>query len=284
MNGHNWRWARFGMVWLAGGFWAAAAGAALALASAAGAAPGKTPEGAAEVRVAVAANFTAAVETIGKQFERATGYRLLVSSGSSGKLVAQIQNGAPFDVFLSADAERPAALEATGAAVPRSRFTYAVGKLVLWSPRPAFVDARGDVLAHGEFAHLAIANPQTAPYGAAARQALQKLGLWERLAAKLVQGEDIAQTLQFVSSRSADLGFVALAQLRATGLDAQGSSWLVPQDLYAPIDQQAVLLTRAAANPAAAAFLDFLRGPAARTLIESLGYGLPAAATAERPR
>jgi molybdate transport system substrate-binding protein len=255
--------------------------AGLALTAWCGAAPG--PLRAAEVHVAVAANFTAPLAEIGKAFEASSGYRLVVSSGSTGKLVAQIDNGAPFEVLLAADAERPALLEKNGEAVAGSRFTYARGRLVLWSPDPGRVDAAGKVLAAGRFRHLAIANPQLAPYGAAAQQTLTGLGLWEKLAPLLVQGEDIGQTYQFVASGAAELGFVALSQVRAaeTGAGAagqpKGSPWIVPESRYQPIDQQAVLLTRGSASPAARAFLEFLRGQPARAVIERYGYGLPAA-------
>ena len=251
------------------------AGAAIAAGPAAG-----LVAASAEVRVAVAANFTAPCEEIARAFERRSGHRVVVSAGSTGKLAAQIENGAPFDVLLAADAERPALLEKRGAAVAGSRFTYARGRLVLWSPDPALVDGAGKVLADGRFRHLAIANPSLAPYGAAAEQVLSDRGLWQRLRPRLVQGEDISQTYQFVASGAAELGFVALSQLRAAargaaGGQVKGSMWVVPEASYRPIDQQAVLLVGAWGNPAARAFLDFLKGGEARAVIERFGYGLP---------
>jgi molybdate transport system substrate-binding protein len=253
------------------------AAAVTALAIAGGQAPSLA---AAEVRVAVAANFTAPCEEIARAFEKASRHHVAVSSGSTGKLAAQIQNGAPFEVLLAADAERPALLEKDGTAVAGSRFTYALGRLVLWSPDPALVDGGGKVLASGSFRHLAIANPKLAPYGAAAEQVLNGLGLWQRLEPRLVQGEDIGQTYQFVASGAAELGFVALSQIRAAasgdaGAKVKGSQWIVPEASYRPIGQQAVLLARGKDNPAARAFLDFLKGAEARSVIERYGYGLP---------
>jgi len=232
------------------------------------------PARAVEVAVAVAANFTAPLEKLAVAFEKASGHRLAISSGSSGKLYVQIIAGAPFEVLLSADAERPAQLEKEGAAVAGSRFTYAIGKLVLWSTDPGLVDPAGAVLAGDRFRHLAIPNPELAPYGAAARQVLQGLGLWQRLAPRLVQGEDIGQTYQFVETGNAELGFVALSQVRAAG-KARGSLWIVPAERYRPIEQQAVLLARGKDDAAARAFLDFLRSTPARTLIQQFGYGIP---------
>jgi len=235
---------------------------------------------AAEVRVAVAANFAAPCEEIARAFETRSGHRVTVSAGSTGKLAAQIENGAPFDVLLAADAERPALLEKGGAAVAGSRFTYARGRLVLWSSDPALVDGAGKVLAGGGFRHLAIANPSLAPYGAAAEEVLRGRGLWQQLRQRLVQGEDIGQTYQFVASGAAELGFVALSQLRAAaggagGGQIKGSMRIVPEASYRPIDQQAVLLAGARGNLAARAFLDFLKGGEARAVIERFGYGLP---------
>jgi molybdate transport system substrate-binding protein len=251
-------------------------------ASSASAASGQAPAAApAEVTVAVAANFTAPCEEIAGAFEKASGHHVAISSGSTGKLAAQIQNGAPFEVLLAADAERPALLESNGTAVAGSRFTYALGRLVLWSPDPSLVDSGGKVLASGRFRHLAIANPRLAPYGAAAEQVLDGLGLRRRLAPLLVQGEDIAQTYQFVASGAAELGFVALSQLWAgaggggAGAKIKGSVWIVPAASYRPIAQQAVLLARGKDDPAARAFMDFLKSPEARRVIERYGYGLP---------
>ncbi len=223
-----------------------------------------------EVRVAVAANFAPVLLQLAEPFAAATGHRLLISGGSSGKLYAQIAQGAPFDVLLSADAERPRRLEAEGLALAGSRFTYARGRLALWSPKPGVVDDRGDVLRRGQFKRLALANPRIAPYGAAAQDVLQALSLWEALRARLVQGEDIGQTFQFVRTGNAELGFVAWAQVKAEG--GTGSSWLVPETLHQPIEQQAVLLARARDDQAARAFLDFLRGKPAREIIARAGY------------
>ncbi len=246
---------------------------ALVLSALATSAPGH-PAPAAEVAVAVAANFTAPLEKLATVFEKQSGHHLVVSSGSSGKLYLQITAGAPFAVLLSADAERPLRLEREGAAVPGTRFTYALGTLVLWSRDPGLVDPAGAVLAGGRFRHLAIPNPELAPYGAAARQVLQSLGLWQKLAPRLVQGEDLGQTFQFVATGNAELGFVALSQVRAAG-GPRGSLWLVPAARYHPIEQQAVLLARGKDDPAARAFLDFLRSAPARALIQEFGYGLP---------
>jgi|SRR6266566_5220866 len=227
-----------------------------------------------EVAVAVAANFAGAAHRLSADFERASGHRLIVSVGATGKLYAQIAHGAPFDVLLAADQDTPRKLEHQGLAVIGTRFTYAVGQLVLWSPDATLIDARGDVLRTGNFTHLAIANPKTAPYGAAAEQTLRKLGVmtWTRLTPRLVYGENIAQTFQFVTSGNAAAGFVALSQLKALPPSQRGSQWLVPQELYEPLRQDAVLLKRAADKPAARAFLDYLRGPTARSIIEGFGY------------
>jgi molybdate transport system substrate-binding protein len=227
--------------------------------------------GAESVHVAVATNFAGTCKKIGDAFTAATKQEVVISDGSTGKLAAQIANGAPFEVFLSADAERPAKLEADHQAVAGTRFVYAAGRLALWSARPDFV--KGEATLRGDdFQHLAIANPDLAPYGAAARDALQHLQLWDRLAPKLVRGEDIGQTFHFVSTGNAELGFVALSQI--TG-NADGSRWVVPTNLYAPIEQEAVLLLPGKDAPAARAFLEFLKGDAARALIEGAGYGVP---------
>jgi molybdate transport system substrate-binding protein len=227
-----------------------------------------------QAHVAVASNFVPALELVAKKFEAGSGHRLTVSSGSSGKLYAQIKNGAPFDVLLSADAERPQKLEAEQMAVPGSRFTYALGRLALWSLQASMVDGEGRVLKQGQFKHLAIANPKTAPYGEAAQEALRKMGVWDGLQARLVQGEDIGQTFQFVASGNAELGLVSLAQVKAAQGKFQGSYWVVPQALHQPIAQQAVLLAKGRNNPAARAFMEFLKGKEARAVIESFGYGL----------
>lgn len=231
-----------------------------------------TSAAAESAHVAVAANFAGTAKALAEQFARGSGHRLELSSGSTGKFYAQIRNGAPFDVFLSADESTPQRLENEKLAVAGSRFTYATGRLALWSAQPALVDERGDVLRKGRFNRLAIANPKLAPYGAAAQETLEKLGLWGELRVKLVQGENIAQTFQFVSSGNAELGFVALSQLRDRGKEASGSFWLVPASLHSPLKQDAVLLVRAVRNPAARGFLGYLRSAPARDLIRSYGY------------
>lgn len=227
------------------------------------------PAAAQEVQAAVAANFTEPAKEIAAAFTQATGRKVALSFGSSGQFYAQIAHGAPYEVFLSADAERPAKAEAEGLAAPGTRFTYAVGRLVLYSRTPGLVDGEGRVLRSGRFQKLAIADPATAPYGAAAVQTLQKLGLRDQLKTKLVQGTSITQAYQFVATGAAELGFVAQSQL--AGVQG-GSRWRVPEADHAPIEQQAVLLKAGAADPAAKAFLDFLKGPRARAIIRSYGY------------
>lgn len=229
---------------------------------------------AAEVQVAVAANFTAPMQNIAAQFEQDTGNKAVLAFGATGKFYAQLRNGAPFEVFLAADHATPLALEQQGFTARGTRFTYAIGKLVLWSARDGYVDARGDVLRNGNFAHLAIANPKTAPYGAAAVETLDKLGLAERLQAKLVQGENISQAQQFVSTGNAELGFVALSQVWHDGKLASGSAWTVPANLYSPIRQDVVLLKKGEANPAALSLLRYLKSDKARAIIRAYGYGL----------
>ncbi len=225
--------------------------------------------------MAVAANFLHPSEALQTLFATHTGHRLRISSGSTGQLYAQIVNGAPYDVFLAADQRRPRLLEERGLAVHGSRFTYAMGALTLWSPDAARIDEAGPrVLRRSDFRHLAIANPELAPYGLAARQALQTLGLWDALGSKLVRGENIAQTFQFVVTGNAELGFVALSQVLSPRNRAPGSRWNVPGTLHEPIRQDAVLLARGRDNPAASAFLGFLRSAKAAALIRSFGYDL----------
>ena len=198
----------------------------------------------------------------------------MLSSGSTGKLYAQIEHGAPFDLFLAADSRRPKLLQQSGKAVPGTIFTYALGKIALWSPRPGFVDGNGNVLKEGIFDRLAIANPRFAPYGLAARQVMEGMGVWRRVQPRLVQGESVAQAFQFVASGNAALGFVALSQIRVAG--GGGSLWEIPTELYQPIRQQAVLLQRGSGSSAARAFLHYLQGGEARELIRSMGYGVTA--------
>lgn len=229
---------------------------------------------AAEAHVAVAGNFTGPMERIAPLFEKATGHKLVVAYGTVGKFQAQIRNGAPFELLVSSDDETPLRLEKVGLAIPESRFTYGVGKLVLWSATPGLVDGKGEVLKRGEFKHLAVANPKMAVYGAAAMGVMQKLGVAERLASKIVLGENISQTYQFTVTGNAELGFVALSQVYRDGRYAAGSHWIVPTGLYPRIRQDAVLLTRGRDNPAAKAFLAFLKGTEARKIIQSYGYEL----------
>lgn len=226
------------------------------------------PAFAAEVKVAVAANFSEPAQEIARRFEARTGHDATLSFGSSGQFYAQIANGAPFGVFLSADAERPQQAERRGLAVAGSRFTYATGRLVLYSRTPGLADG-GRALRSGRFRKLAIADPKTAPYGAAAVEAMRKLGLYGTASPKLVQGSSITQTYQFVHTGAAELGFVALSQIAG---EAGGSRWIVPAELHAPIEQQAVLLKPGATNPAAHAFLAFLKGSEAKAVIRRYGY------------
>lgn len=227
-----------------------------------------------DVSVAVAANFTAPMKQIATGFEKDTGHKLLLSFGGTGKFYAQIKNGAPFEVLLSADNETPTKLVKENAAVQGSQFTYAIGKLVLWSTQPALVDSQGPVLKNGDFKHIALANPKLAPYGAAAVQALKALGVYDSLSPKFVTGENIAQTHQFVSTGNALLGFVALSQVLVDG-KIEGSSWLVPAELYSPIRQDAVLLEKGKGKPAAQALLNYLQSDKASMVIQSFGYELP---------
>lgn len=227
---------------------------------------------AAETRVAVAANFSEPAKEIAALFEAETGHRASLSFGASGQFMAQITQGAPFEVFLSADDERPRKAEADGWAVAGTRFTYATGRLVLWSRTPGLVDGRGAVLRQGRFDKIAIADPQTAPYGRAAVETMRKLGVEDRLAGRLVTGMSIAQAYQFVDTGAAEVGFVALSQVIG---HQEGSRWLVPEALHSPIVQQAVLLKRGEDNPAAAEFLRFLKGPKAKAVIRRYGYKAP---------
>ncbi len=233
---------------------------------------------AAEVRVAVAANFAAPMKVIAAQFEQATGHRAVVSLGATGAFSAQITHGAPYEVLLAADAATPERLVRDGAADGATRFTYAVGRLVLWSADAARVDAQGAALrAPRAGERLAVANPKLAPYGAAARQAMERLGVAALWRERQVQGENIAQTHQFVASGNAALGFVALSQVIAPGGGfTSGSGWPVPETLHDPIRQDAVRLARGRANPAATALLQYLRSDAARAVIAAHGYGLAA--------
>ena len=227
-----------------------------------------------EVQVAVAANFTAPMQEIAQAFEQDSGHRVVAAFGSTGQLYAQISHGAPFEVFLAADATTPARIEQDGLAVTGTRFTYATGALALWSADASLISDGEQLLRSGSFRHLAIANPKTAPYGLAATQVMQRLGLSAALADTLVEGQSIGQTYQFVASGNAELGFVALSQVYRNGEITTGSAWQLPAELYEPIHQDAVLLDKGADNPAAAALLSYLKGERAAAIIRSYGYGL----------
>jgi len=226
---------------------------------------------AAQTHVAVAANFTEPAKEIAALFKEKTGHEAILSFGASGAFFTQISHDAPFQVFLSADQERPKAAVDQGFAVQGSVFTYAIGKLVLWS-RVVDVTRGDEALKAGNFTKLSIANPTSAPYGAAAIETMKALGVYDALQPKIVQGNSIAQAFQFVDTKNAEVGFVALSQLYAV---KDGTRWLVPADLYAPIRQDAVLLRKGADDEASKAFLAFLKGPEARAIIERFGYGLP---------
>lgn len=225
-----------------------------------------------EVHVAVAANFTAPMQAIAPAFEQATGHRLVASFGATGQFYAQINNGAPFDVFLAADEATPARLEREGAIAPGSRFTYAIGSLVLWSADASYLDGSDAALKAGQFKHLALANPKAAPYGLAATQVLAKLGLSEATQDKRVEGQNITQAHQFVATGNAELGFVALSQVYKDGQLSTGSAWIVPGALHDPIKQDAVILKRGEHNPAAAALVTYLQGAEASRIIRAYGY------------
>lgn len=230
---------------------------------------------AATTLVAVASNFTKPMTEIAAAFEKATGHTANLSFGASGKFVAQLENGGPFEVFLSADEKNPKKLAQDGFAVADSQFTYAIGKLVLWSAKPHFVDDQGQVLNKANFKHLALADPKLAPYGAAAVEFMQNLGLYDKLQSLFVQGENIAQTQQFISSGNAELGFLALSQVIENGKIGNGSGWIVPTDKHKAILQDAILLKTGAENPAAPAFMTFLKSPEALAIIQKYGYDLP---------
>ena len=231
--------------------------------------------GAEEVRAAVASNFLVPLRAVVKSFEKDTRHQVRIISGSTGKLYAQIKQGAPFDVFLAADRERPVLLVKEGLATPDSRFVYAVGRLALWSPDASrIVDNAAKILNDQNFRHLAIANPKTAPYGRAAREVLMALDAWEKVRPQLVQGENISQTFQFVVSRNAELGFVALSQVRTGKFKGQGGMWEVPENFHSSLVQEAVLLRRGEKNLAAVALMEYLGSGKIQELIKSFGYGL----------
>jgi molybdate transport system substrate-binding protein len=243
--------------------------AALAVVLLAGAANAGT------VLVAVAANFAGAAEAIAAGFSQASGHSAVITTGATGKLYAQIVEGAPFEVLLSADSATPARLEADGLAVAGAGFTYAVGGLTLWSADAGRIGADPKMaLSDPELRFVAIANPDLAPYGLAAREALQRMGLWDGLQERIVQGQNIGQAFGLVQTGAAELGFVARSALDVPGAEFGGSRWDVPQALFAPLRQDAALLSAGANNPAAVAFMAYLAGDDARAVIEAYGYGL----------
>ncbi|WDE08874.1 molybdate ABC transporter substrate-binding protein [Thalassomonas viridans] len=224
------------------------------------------------IHVAAASNFTAPMKELVSQFEQSTGHKVRLSFGSSGKFFAQIRHGAPFQVFFSADQAKPKALEQAGYTVMHSRFTYAVGALALWSAKPGFIDPNTNPLKQGKFNKLALANPRLAPYGAAAVEVLENLALVAATRGKWVQGENIAQTYQFTGSGNADIGFVSLSQILQNGKVKLGSAWIVPENLYSPIRQDAVLLKKGKNSEAAQALLRFVKSDRAREIIGLYGY------------
>jgi molybdate transport system substrate-binding protein len=226
-----------------------------------------------EVKVAVAANFTAPMKQIAAEFEKDTGHKVVPSFGSTGKFYAQIRNGAPFEMLLAADDETPAKLIAENAAVAGSQYTYAIGKLVLWSAKAGVVDENGEVLKKGSFAHIALASPKLAPYGAAGIETMKALGVHDALAARIVTAENIGQAYQFVSSGNAELGFVALSQVLKDGR-IEGSAWIVPAKYYQPIRQDLVILVPGRGKPATEALAKYLKGDKARAVIKAYGYDL----------
>lgn len=224
--------------------------------------------------VAVAANFAEAIEALAPEFEAATGHRIEATTGSTGKFYAQIKQGAPFHVLLSADAMTPTRLAEENAADGSSQFTYAIGKLALWSVDGARINGDGkQALSAKDVRHVAMANPDLAPYGVAARETMVSLGMWEALEPKVVMGQNVGQVHSMVATGNAELGFVALSAIEEPGKVASGSYWLVPQELFTPIRQDAILLRAGIDNKAAAAFLDYLRSAEARSVIASFGYG-----------
>lgn len=238
-----------------------------------------------DATIAVAANFAVPAEALQKLFEQRTPHHLKFTSGSTGQLYAQIANGAPLDALLSADREHVDQLIAAGLADGSLRFTYAVGKLALWTrDKDKFKPLDLNSLPRTDYRWLAIANPELAPYGLAAEQALRKLGLWDSLQSRIVRGESIAQTFALAETRNADLAFVALSQVIAYKDKDAAASFEVPQELYEPINQDAVLLKRAAGNAAARGFLEFLREPDALRVIQGFGYGTGSAAPKQRTR
>ena len=222
-----------------------------------------------KIKVAVASNFTYAMKAVIKPFEQKTKHKIILIFGSTGKHYAQIKNGAPFELFFAADVKHPKRLEEQGIAIAGSRFTYAIGHIYLWGLQSDFVDPEGQILKTDKFHHLAIANPKLAPYGKAAQQVLKSLGLWNKLQKYLVTGENITQAFQFVQSGNAELGFIAYSQLKQSGQSLKNHAWKIPQTLYQPIKQQAVLLKD---SPAARAFIVFIQSNEAHKIIRDAGY------------
>lgn len=230
-----------------------------------------------EVQVAVAANFTAPMKTIAADFEKDTGHKAVLAFGTVGKFYAQIHNGAPFEVMVASDEETPEKLVRDGLALGDTRYVYAIGKLVLWSAKPGFVDGGGMVLKKGDFQHLALANPKLAVYGAAGMEVMKRLGVLPALESKFVPAENITQAHMFVSSGTAELGFVAYSQVAGkdgSGI-ASGSAWMVPQAFYPSIRQDVIVLAKGKDNPAATALASYLKTPKAKAIIRSYGYDLP---------
>ena len=230
-----------------------------------------------EIKIAVASNFYPTMKELVKHFELITNNsdttnNIVLISGSSGKHYAQILNGAPFDLFFSADKLRPNMLEKEEVFNNQSRFTYALGKLALWSPFNEYVDSDGQVLYNDDFRFLAIANPKIAPYGIASKETLISMNLWQDMEEKLVKGENIAQTFQFAKSGNAKLGFVSYSQILSLNSSSEGSYWLVPQSMYQPIEQQAILLKDSSLGKD---FLSFIKSNEALDIIKRNGYDLP---------
>lgn len=228
-----------------------------------------------DLHLAVAANFTKPIKQLKRHFENHSSHRVIISFGATGQLYTQIQHGATFDILLAADMKRPKMLISEGLAVKQSLLTYAIGKLVLWSLQPGLVDKEGKVLSSGQFRHLAIAHPKLAPYGTAAKQVLEKMGLWQTLQSKIVRGHNISHAYQFTATGAAELGFIALSQYRTIPKNSPGSHWPVPKDWYTPIKQGAVLLKKGENNQLAKAFLAFLQTPLAQKVIVEFGYQVP---------
>ena len=227
---------------------------------------------AAEIKVAVASNFANVLKEIAIEFQKDTGHQLAITPGATGRFYAQISNGAPFDVFLSADDETPHKLAQEGKAIASSQFTYAIGRLALWSPNPEMIEKNADILKTDKFKFIAIANAKVAPYGQAAVQTMQKLGVLTKIEPRVVQGESISQTYQFVSTGNAQVGFVALSQIVENGKIKTGSAWIVPEEMHEPLKQDAVVLQSCKHMSACQALIDYLKSEKAKKLMASYGY------------